>query len=73
MLLRGALALYCILLCGVRVDLIRRVSASSGRADYEKELLTYRTTGVLMILDIALGGSQFRVCTGDRAMTTWGT
>nr|WP_325195013.1 hypothetical protein [uncultured Oscillibacter sp.] len=58
----GALAFYYILLCGVRVNLIRQVPASSDAADYGKELRTYRATGaLLMILDIALGGIAVQI------------
>lgn len=58
----GALAFYYILLCGVRVNLIRQVPVSGGAADYGKELRTYRTTGMLlMMLDIALGGIAVQI------------
>ena len=58
----GALAFYYMLLCGVRVNLIRQVPTSSDTADYERELRTYRATGILlMILDIALGGIAVQI------------
>lgn len=58
----GALAFYYILLCGVRMNLIRRFPASGDMANYGKELRTYRATGILlMILDIALGGIAIQI------------
>lgn len=53
----GALALYYILLCGVRANLIRRFPASGQAADYGAELRAYRATGILLVLlGMALGG-----------------
>lgn len=53
----GALAVYNILLCAVRVYLIRRVPAEQQEPDINRELRYYRTTGFFLIaLDIALSG-----------------
>lgn len=53
----GALAVYSILLCAVRVYLIRRVPAEQQEPDINRELRYYRTTGFFLIaLDIALSG-----------------
>lgn len=58
----GALAIYYVLLCGVRVNLIRQVPASGKPANYREELRTYRATGVLLIiLDIVLGGIAVQI------------
>lgn len=58
----GALAIYYVLLCGVRVNLIRQVPISGKTANLRKELRTYRATGVLlMILDIVLGGIAVQI------------
>lgn len=51
----GALALYYMLLCGVRVYLIRGLPASSGAGNYGRQLRTYRVTGIFLItLSLAL-------------------
>lgn len=53
----GALAVYNILLCAVRVYLIRRVPMDQQKLDIEQELRYYRSTGFFLIaLDIALSG-----------------
>lgn len=53
----GALAIYNILLCAVRIYLIRRVPAGPQGPDLVRELRSYRTTGFFLIaLDIALSG-----------------
>ena len=53
----GALAVYNILLCAVRIYLIRRVPADQQEPDVDRELRYYRTTGFFLIaLDIALSG-----------------
>lgn len=53
----GALAVYNILLCAVRVYLIRRVPTEQQGPDINRELRYYRTTGFFLIaLDIALSG-----------------
>lgn len=53
----GALAVYNILLCAVRIYLIRRVPTGRQGSDMDRELRYYRTTGVfLFALDIALSG-----------------
>lgn len=51
----GALALYYMLLCGVRVYLILGLSKKGDAASYRHELHTYRTTGFFLItLSLAL-------------------
>lgn len=51
----GALASYHILLCTVRLYLIRRVPAGAEGRDMARELRDYRATGVfLVVLDLAL-------------------
>lgn len=51
----GALAVYNILLCAVRIYLIRRVPTEQQEPDINRELRYYRTTGFFLIsLDIAL-------------------
>ncbi len=51
----GALALYYMLLCGVRVYLILGLSKKGDAASYRRELHTYRTTGFFLItLSLAL-------------------
>lgn len=51
----GALAVYYILLCAVRLYLIRRIPASRERTDHTKELLSYRAVGCFLFpLNIAL-------------------
>lgn len=53
----GALALYYILLCAVRVYLIRRVPVGEEHQDMARELRCYRTTGLFLFgLDLALSG-----------------
>lgn len=53
----GALAVYNILLCAVRIYLIRRVPVERQESDMERELRYYRATGFfLAALDIALSG-----------------
>lgn len=53
----GALAVYNILLCAVRIYLIRRVPTGQQEQDVAKELRYYRTTGYFMVvLDLALSG-----------------
>lgn len=53
----GALALYYILLCVVRLYLIRRVPAGAEGRDMARELRDCRATGVfLLVLDLALSG-----------------
>lgn len=53
----GALAVYNILLCAVRIYLIRRVPAEPQKSDIVRELRFYRTTGFFLIaLDITLSG-----------------
>lgn len=53
----GALAVYNILLCAVRIYLIRRMPAEQQESDMDRELRYYRTTGFFLIaLDIALSG-----------------
>lgn len=53
----GALAVYNILLCAVRIYLIRRVPTEQQGSDMDRELRYYRTTGFFLIaLDIALTG-----------------
>lgn len=53
----GALAVYNILLCAVRIYLIRRVPTEQQEPDMDRELRHYRTTGFFLIaLDIALSG-----------------
>lgn len=53
----GALAFYYILLCAVRVYLIRRVPASGENQDMGRELRFYRATGLSLFgLDLALSG-----------------
>lgn len=52
----GALALYNLLLCAVRLYLIRRVPADPRYKDINKECGYYRSTGLfLLALDAALG------------------
>lgn len=51
----GALAVYYVLLCAVRLYLIRRVPAGAEGQDLTEELRYYRTTGIfLLVLDLAL-------------------
>lgn len=58
----GALALYYMLLCGVRAYLIRRLPAACGAADYKRELHTYRVTGILLIiLSLALDSIAIQI------------
>ncbi len=58
----GALSFYYILLCGVRVNLIRQFPVSGDTPNYRKDLRTYRATGILlMVLDIALGGIAVQI------------
>lgn len=53
----GALAVYNILLCAVRIYLIRRVPTEQQGSNTKRELRFYRTTGFFLIaLDIALSG-----------------
>lgn len=53
----GALAVYNILLCAVRIYLIWRMPAEQQELDMSQELRYYRTTGFFLIaLDIALSG-----------------
>lgn len=53
----GALAVYNILLCAVRIYLIRRVPAGRQEPDMAQELRYYRATGFFLIaLDLVLGG-----------------
>ena len=53
----GALAFYYILLCAVRVYLIRRVPAGGENQDMGRELRFYRATGLSLFgLDLALSG-----------------
>lgn len=53
----GALASYYILLCAVRLYLIRRVPAGAEGQDMARGLRHYRATGVfLLLLDLALSG-----------------
>ncbi len=53
----GALAFYYLLLCAVRVYLIRRVPSGEEGQDIAKELRWYRATGVFLFgLDVALSG-----------------
>lgn len=53
----GALASYYILLCAVRLYLIRRVPAGAEGRDPARELRCYRATGIfLLVLDLALSG-----------------
>lgn len=46
----GALALYYMLLCGVRVYLIRALPADHGEAGFRRELRSYRATGFFLIM-----------------------
>lgn len=51
----GGLALYNVLLCGVRAYLIRQVPKGDGERDPRRELRCYRATGfLLVVLDAAL-------------------
>ena len=53
----GALAVYNILLCAVRVYLIRRVPLDGRERDMDRELRHYRATGIFLVgLDLALSG-----------------
>lgn len=53
----GALAVYNILLCAVRIYLIRRVPMDQQELDIKRELRYYRSTGFFLIaLDIVLSG-----------------
>ena len=53
----GALALYYILLCAVRLYLIRRVPTGTEDRDMARELRCYRATGAFLFgLDVALSG-----------------
>lgn len=53
----GALAVYNIPLCAVRIYLIRRVPAEPQEPDVNRELRHYRTIGLFLIaLDTALSG-----------------
>lgn len=53
----GALAVYNILLCAVRIYLIRRVPKGPQKPEIVRELRYYRTTGFFLIaLDITLSG-----------------
>lgn len=53
----GALASYYILLCAVRIYLIRRVPTGTKNQDMAQELRFYRATGIfLLVLDLALSG-----------------
>lgn len=53
----GALAVYNILLCAVRIYLVRRVPTEQQKQNIAKELRYYRTTGYfLVMLDLALSG-----------------
>lgn len=53
----GALAVYYILLCAVRVYLLRRVPRDGQGRDVARELRHYRATGVfLLVVDLALSG-----------------
>lgn len=70
----SALALYYFLLCGVRINLIREMPASRNASNEKRELLTYRTTGIfLMILDIALGGIAVQIVRNGRSYHYTGT
>ena len=52
----GALASYYILLCAVRLYLIRRVPANTKEQNTVRELHSYRATGLFLFgLDLALG------------------
>lgn len=53
----GALALYYVLLCAVRVYLLRRVPKDGQGQDLHQGLLYYRATGLFLFgLDLALSG-----------------
>ena len=53
----GALALYYILLCAVRLYLVRRVPTRAENQNMGRELRDYRTTGIYLFgLDLALSG-----------------
>lgn len=53
----GALAVYNVLLCAVRLYLIRRVPKDGQGQDLNRELRDYRMTGIFLItLDLALSG-----------------
>lgn len=70
----GALALYYFLLCGVRMNLIRKVPASRDTSQDKRELLAYRATGIfLMLLDIALGGIAVQIVRNGQSYHYAGT
>ncbi|MBD5133442.1 MAG: hypothetical protein HDT38_03060 [Clostridiales bacterium] len=53
----GALALYYVLLCVVRLYLLRRVPKDGQEQDLNRELQCYRATGLFLFgLDLALSG-----------------
>lgn len=58
----GALALYYVLLCVVRLYLLRRVPKDGQEQDLNRELRYYRTTGIfLLLLDLALSGVVIQI------------
>ena len=58
----GALGGYYLLLCAVRIFLIRRMPVSSAPPDHRKELRTCRCAGWLLIgLDLALVGISVQI------------
>lgn len=70
----GALAIYNILLCAVRVYLIRRVPSGAQAQDMNRELRHYRTTGVfLVILDLALSGIATQIVRDGQGSSYPGT
>ena len=62
----GALAVYYVLLCAVRVYLLRRVPRDGQGRDVERELRHYRATGVfLLVLDLQQLPRYAHLCGGD--------
>lgn len=58
----GALGLYYVLLCALRIYLIRRMPDGSGGVPYAAELRTYRNAGWLLVgLGLALAGIAVQI------------
>lgn len=70
----GALALYYILLCAVRVYLVRRVPENEQSRNMVQELRNYRATGVfLFALDLALSVIATQIVRDGRSYAYPGT